>query len=188
MLPVLPAALLLFYLFACSGGPAETPAMDDPVAAENPTVYYKVDQAAMPEAGIEVLRKYIARNIRYPEQAQKKGIEGKVYIRFIIDENGRIVSAVESREIPPPPAPPDPGTAIDELPPPPETADISGVVVVSYRPPEGSDRDYPEEDVQSLVDEAIRVISECDLSFRPAMKDGKPVKSAWTIPIAFFLQ
>ena len=79
--------------------------------------------------------------------------------------------------MPPPPPPP-----------PPETADIEGIVVVGYRPPEGSEAEYAKEDIQLLADEAIRVIMESDLKWKPALKDGKAVKSAWTIPVAFSLQ
>ena len=66
--------------------------------------------------------------------------------------------------------------------------DIDGIVVVGYKPPEGLEQDYSKEDVQLLFDEAIRVIKEIPETWTPAMKDGKPVKSAWTIPINFTLQ
>ena len=50
------------------------------------------------------------------------------------------------------------------------------------------DQEFAQEDIQLLVDEAIRVIAASEILWEPAMKDGKAVKSAWTIPIAFSLQ
>lgn len=46
----------------------------------------------MPEfpGGERALLNYLARNVNYPLIAQENGIEGKVYISFIIDEQGNI--------------------------------------------------------------------------------------------------
>ena len=41
---------------------------------------------------MEALYKYFAENIQYPEQAKTDGIEGKVYVRFIVMDNGDIVN------------------------------------------------------------------------------------------------
>ena len=34
--------------------------------------------------------KYIMENIKYPEQAMKKGIQGRVVVSFIVEKDGRI--------------------------------------------------------------------------------------------------
>jgi hypothetical protein len=192
LLMVLPAGIILFYLFACSSGTAELSPESSPGTAGKSDVYLKVDQPAEPAGGVMAFRKYIAEHIRYPEEAAKKGVQGKVYIQFIIDENGNLVKAVESSEVPPPPPPPVADDEVPAEPPPPslepEKVVINGVVVVTFKPPEGHETGYAKEDIQYLVDEAIRVIVECDIDWKPAMKDGKPVKSAWTMPIAFVLQ
>ncbi len=56
-------------------------------------VYIKVED--MPEfpGGELTLLKFIARTIRYPSIAQESGIEGKVYISFIIDKYGNVTNA-----------------------------------------------------------------------------------------------
>lgn len=36
-------------------------------------------------------QQFIAKNIKYPEEAMKKGIEGTVYVTFTIDEQGKVV-------------------------------------------------------------------------------------------------
>lgn len=43
----------------------------------------------MPEAGYNI-NHFLATNIRYPKAAKKAGIEGKVYIHFVLDEQGYI--------------------------------------------------------------------------------------------------
>ncbi len=192
MLMTLPAAMMLFYVFACSSGQSELSAQDSPESDKKADVYYQVDEAAEPEGGVMAFRKYIAENIRYPEEAAKKGVQGRVYIQFIVDEHGKLVKAIQSAEVPPPPPPPPPAEKVDEdappPPPPPEKVALEGIVVVGYRVPEGSEADYSKEDVQLLANEAIRVIRESDFKWKPAMKDGKAVKSAWTMPIVFKLE
>lgn len=48
----------------------------------------------MPEfpGGQVELRRFILMNMRYPEKAMKEGIQGKVFINFTINENGKIVN------------------------------------------------------------------------------------------------
>ena len=36
-------------------------------------------------------RKYIAQNVRYPKEAAKHGVGGKVYIKFIVDSRGKVI-------------------------------------------------------------------------------------------------
>ncbi len=40
--------------------------------------------------GKEAMTKFLQENIRYPKKARKKGIEGKVYIEFIIEKDGSV--------------------------------------------------------------------------------------------------
>ena len=46
----------------------------------------------MPEfpGGQRALLSYLARNVKYPLIAQENGVEGKVYVSFVIDEKGEI--------------------------------------------------------------------------------------------------
>lgn len=57
----------------------------------------------MPEfpGGDIALRKFIADNIKYPEKAKAKGLSGKVFVQFIIDKNGDVVSPKIARGIDP---------------------------------------------------------------------------------------
>lgn len=41
--------------------------------------------------GYDAMRKYLMDNIKYPTQAAEKGIEGTVYVQFVLDETGKIL-------------------------------------------------------------------------------------------------
>lgn len=47
----------------------------------------------------EALEKYVADNLIYPSEARKQGVEGKVYIRFVVEKDGSISDAVIVRDI-----------------------------------------------------------------------------------------
>jgi periplasmic protein TonB len=68
----------------------------EPVEEE---VFLIVEQ--MPEfpGGETALRTYIAKNIKYPATAQEMGIQGKVYVTFIVDSNGNVTKATIARGI-----------------------------------------------------------------------------------------
>lgn len=57
----------------------------------------------MPEypGGDEALRNDLAANIKYPEDAKKAGIQGKVYVTFVVDEQGKITDAKIARGVDP---------------------------------------------------------------------------------------
>jgi TonB family protein len=57
----------------------------------------------MPEypGGDKALKADIIANIEYPEEAKTKGIQGKVYITFVVDELGKIKDAKIVRKVDP---------------------------------------------------------------------------------------
>ena len=57
----------------------------------------------MPEfpGGELALRKFIANNISYPEVAQEKGIQGRVYVTFIVGKEGQVANAKIARGVDP---------------------------------------------------------------------------------------
>jgi protein TonB len=48
----------------------------------------------MPEfpGGAAVMMKFIAENVKYPEEAYSKGIEGRVLVQFIIEKDGSVTN------------------------------------------------------------------------------------------------
>lgn len=64
-------------------------------------VFFIVEE--MPEfpGGELALRKYIANTIEYPEVAQTNGIQGKVYVTFIVSKDGSVANAKIARGVDP---------------------------------------------------------------------------------------
>ena len=40
--------------------------------------------------GDDALRKFIAKNVTYPDYAKKNGISGKVYVNFVVEKDGSV--------------------------------------------------------------------------------------------------
>ena len=55
-------------------------------------VFTIVEEQPIPVGGFLEFYKYINNNIKYPEAAKAQGIEGKVFVQFVIDENGELTS------------------------------------------------------------------------------------------------
>jgi len=57
----------------------------------------------MPEfpGGELALRKFIAQAIKYPTIAQENGIQGKVFVNFVVDKDGSISNAKIARGVDP---------------------------------------------------------------------------------------
>lgn len=53
-------------------------------------VFTVVEESAQPVGGIQVLYEMIASNLKYPEQAMKQGVQGKVFVEFIVNEDGSL--------------------------------------------------------------------------------------------------
>ncbi|MBS1587477.1 MAG: TonB family protein [Bacteroidetes bacterium] len=52
-----------------------------------PQIYQYVEQ--MPEPSVDV-SSFLAKNIRYPEQAKENNVEGRVTLRFVVNETGTV--------------------------------------------------------------------------------------------------
>lgn len=54
------------------------------------TTFYPYEE--MPEfiGGEAALYKFLVRNVKYPKAARKAHVEGKVYVRFVVDSDGRV--------------------------------------------------------------------------------------------------
>lgn len=51
---------------------------------------YEVDSAPEFEGGYAALTRFVARNLKYPEPAYELGEEGIVYVKFVVDERGKV--------------------------------------------------------------------------------------------------
>lgn len=53
-------------------------------------IFTIVEEPASPDKGMVEFVSYIAKNLKYPESARSAGIEGKVFIEFVVYEDGSI--------------------------------------------------------------------------------------------------
>ena len=64
-------------------------------SVERPPIYpgcdMNIKNKLLRSCFVKKIQNHIARNFRYPEFAQKTGIQGRVFVQFIIDKDGSIV-------------------------------------------------------------------------------------------------
>lgn len=65
---------------------------DGPEEESTDEIFSIVEEQAEPEGGIQAFYDYVARELskKYPRQAQRMGIEGTVYIQFVIERDGSL--------------------------------------------------------------------------------------------------
>lgn len=56
-------------------------------------VYEKVEQMPVFPGGDQALMQYIIKEVKYPEDAKKAGIQGKVYVSFVVSKDGNVRNA-----------------------------------------------------------------------------------------------
>jgi protein TonB len=66
---------------------------------EKQEVYEWVEEMPKFKGGEEELLKFIVSNIKYPEIAKRTGIEGKVFVSFVISKTGNIINAKIDKSI-----------------------------------------------------------------------------------------
>ncbi len=62
-------------------------------------VFYSVDKEPEYKGGRDELEDKIMSNLKYPEDAKNWGVEGTVFVKFVVDENGEIPYATTSTNI-----------------------------------------------------------------------------------------
>ena len=53
-------------------------------------VYYKAEVDPAYAGGLDALAAYLKDNLKYPAEARDRGVEGTVFVDFIVDEMGRV--------------------------------------------------------------------------------------------------
>ncbi len=77
---------LISSLFTCYSLMAQEMPKD---SLEN-KIYAVVDKTAEFPGGQDKFYKFFSKNMRYPADARRKGIESKVFVRFVIEKDGSI--------------------------------------------------------------------------------------------------
>lgn len=58
--------------------------------ADTDKIFTAVEQEPMPKGGIAAFYQYLAQNMHYPEKAYEKGVQGIVFLKFVIEKDGSI--------------------------------------------------------------------------------------------------
>jgi periplasmic protein TonB len=65
------------------------PIVEEP--EEDPeTIFIAVEESAAPADGLNSFYDFVSKKIKYPAQAKRMGIEGKVFVQFIIEKDGSL--------------------------------------------------------------------------------------------------
>lgn len=54
------------------------------------TIYTVPEQNAAPVGGLSALYKHIQQNLKYPERAIRRGLEGRVFVEFVVEKDGTV--------------------------------------------------------------------------------------------------
>lgn len=90
----------LVVVFACTENPVSS--VEENIPENSESVFYVVEtMPVFKNGGIEGFQSFIAENLVYPEEALNNEIEGKVFIEFIVSDNGSIKDAKVVRSVHP---------------------------------------------------------------------------------------
>ena len=73
-------------------GPVVVDDDDDVVVEVADKVHDIVEENASPEGGMQNFYRFISKNLKYPRQAKRMGIEGKVFVKFIVSKSGELTN------------------------------------------------------------------------------------------------
>lgn len=103
ILVAIPLLAMVFYVFSCQEENemskldtlseqyknAKTDEERDALSDVNET-FMVVEEQPEPEGGIQAFYKYVSENLKYPAAARQKGVEGKVFVQFVVDTDGSL--------------------------------------------------------------------------------------------------
>lgn len=62
-------------------------------------IYSQVDKQPEYTGGNDELFKFLSKNIKYPQMAKEAGVQGKVYVSFVVERDGSVSTAKVLRGI-----------------------------------------------------------------------------------------
>lgn len=75
--------------------------VEEEVVEDTEEVFIIVEQMPQFPGGDEALLKYLATSVKYPVIAQENGIQGRVFVSFVIDKNGEVTNVRVARPFDP---------------------------------------------------------------------------------------
>lgn len=139
-------------------------------------VYDTVEKMPQYGNGPDDLRIFVARNMKYPESAAELGVQGRIYLQFIVTDKGKVkdinvIKVVKDTK--------------EELVVTAEKTNKDGKLELKdYKPGKDAKIDQAYKDLEN---EAIRVLKLLG-DFTPGEEKGKKVNVQYTFPITFVLQ
>lgn len=68
----------------------DAPPPPPPVVEEENEIFMIVEETAEPIGGMSEFYKYVGKEIEYPKQARRMGVEGRVFVQFVVDKDGTL--------------------------------------------------------------------------------------------------
>ncbi len=65
---------------------------DEPEEEVADEIFTIVEQSAVPDGGMGAFYKYVQKKMKYPSQARRMGIEGRVFVEFVVAKDGTLTS------------------------------------------------------------------------------------------------
>ncbi len=97
------ALVLLVVVFAPVGANAQNKKVKKAQTHKDTTaddkVYKVCEQMPTYEGGDAALMKYIGENLKYPEEAKERGLQGRVVVSFIIEKDGSLTDVKVLRSV-----------------------------------------------------------------------------------------
>lgn len=63
---------------------------EEPEEEVSDEIFMVVEDQPEPKGGMGAFYEYVGKNMKYPSQARRMGIEGKVFVQFVVDKDGTI--------------------------------------------------------------------------------------------------
>lgn len=95
----LPLFLLLIFALSCGdedlyvspdGEDLQTVGIIEEVESESSDIFLFVEESAAFTGGMKAYNKFLKTNLNYPKQAKRMGVEGRVFISFVVDTDGSL--------------------------------------------------------------------------------------------------
>jgi protein TonB len=72
---------------------------EEPQEEVSEEVFTIVEDQPTPRGGMAAFYEYVQKNLKYPAQARRMGIEGKVFVQFVVDKDGSITEVTSVKGI-----------------------------------------------------------------------------------------
>jgi protein TonB len=66
----------------------QTPPLEPEIGIDFPI--WIVEESAVPKGGLQAFYQFVGNNVKYPAQARRMGIEGRVFVEFVINRDGSL--------------------------------------------------------------------------------------------------